>query len=82
MNVPSLLTLMDRIKDNHANQLQMVNSTLLNVWITFCMLVTGTLSCPATYDSDFGILWPSTGADMNATNACPGGIGLYIPLHV
>ena len=40
------------------------------------MIVTGTLSCPATYDSDFGISWPSTGADMNATSACPGGIGM------
>ena len=34
--------------------------------------------CSAENDDIYGIAWPSTRINMNATNSCPGGVGMHI----
>jgi len=37
--------------------------------------------CSVENDTDYGIAWPSTMINTNATNFCRDGVGMYIAMH-
>ena len=45
--------------------------------ICMCILIyTDVATCPAEKDNDYEITWPTVGANMNATIACPNAAGM------